>query len=878
MPHDRDLDKELRFHVDERIDDLIATGLSADEARRRARLEFGGVLQVKEAVRDESWWRVFDGWERDVRLAVRALRRSPVFALTAALILGLGIGVNATVFSIVNTVMLRPLPLDRPDDIVRVRRRTPFGSSDSFPMHDYVALAEPQTSFSALAILDVAEGARSTLIVDGAAESVRLLHVSARFFDVLAVAPLNGRLFGREHDTDHAPVAVIAERFWRQRFAADPGIVGRPVSIGGQPHTILGVAPRAVEAMTDPDVFTLLPVPKVSSDRTNSHQVLARIKPGVDRSQAQAEIDAVARRHAEASPALTNMPQGVVLRSLQEDAVAPVQQALRLLTVAVLLVLLIACSNVANVVLARGFVRRRELALMAALGSARWRVVRSVITENVVVAAIGGGLGVLLAYAGLKVLPALSVTSLPQADRIRVDGWVLLFVAGAAILSGLLASLPLTIRLARIDLIDWLKQGTGQADAGIGGRRLRSVLAGFQVALSTLLLVGAGLLVRSFWNLASVDPGFRADRVLTLAVSLAPPRYPDSASVGAYTEAVTERLEQIPGVVAASSTTALPSEFPLDFPVTVVGRDQPGTAGSANTNLDAWYRAINPNFFSAMGIPLLVGRSFDRRDSPAGEPVIIISQRLAQAAFPHGDAIGRSVVIGEGYLKDARDLRPRIIVGVVGDTRERGLRYDATMTMYIPVGQTPELITRLVVNQIPVRWVVRTSGAPSELAPSIRQAMLAFDPTQAPSDFSPLSDVLARSIASNRFNMLMLSLFGALALTLAAIGVYGLVAYAVAQRTREIGIRLSLGARPRRVVWEIVGQGLRLCLIGVATGTAASFGLGRVLGTMLFGVNAVDATTVAIVISILTAVVVAATYVPASRAASIDPVRALRQE
>ena len=819
--------------------------------------------------------------EQDFRFAIRSLRRTPVFALTAAAILGLGIGANATVFTIVNTVMLRPLPFDRADDIVQVRRRTPAGSSVSFPMHDFLALRAQRDALPALAILDVSNGGRYSLIAGDTAEPVTGLRVSAQFFAVLGLTPVHGRLFMDGDDVPgRPPLAVIAEGFWSRRFAGDPAIIGRLLTLGGQPYTVVGIAPNAAGAFSPAEIYLTLPVPATSTDRTNSFRVVARVAPGVGRARAEAEVDAIARRHARSSPSLTNMPQGVVLRSLQEDFVRPLQPAFQVLAGAVVLVLLVACSNVANLVLARALGRRREIAVMAALGASRWRIVRRVLAENFIVAASGGGLGLVLAYIGVRALPALSAANLPQADRIQVDGYVVLFVSAAAVLAGVLAGLPPALQLSGADPARWLKQGGVQGASGGGGHRLRVALTLSQVALSTILLVGAGLLIRSFWNLAAVNPGFRVDQLLTMAVSLTPSRYPDSVRLGAYTDAIARRLEQIPGVAAASSTTALASEFPIDFPVTVVGR-QPGRApgaASGTADLDAMYRAINPHFFAAMEIPLLGGRTFDGSDSGGAAPVVIVNQALARAAFPNDDPIGRAIVIGAGYLKDAQDLRPRTIVGVVGDTRERGLRFAPTMAMYLPVAQSPELITRLVLEQIPLRWVIRTNGRPADVIPAVRQAVLEVDPTQPPADFASMSDVLGQSIAPNRFNMLMLTIFGGLALTLAAVGVYGLMAYTVVQRTREIGIRVSLGASPEQLVRGLVWQSLRLCLLGATIGVAGSLWLGRLLRTLLFGIGTTDGLTIAVVVATMTVVAVAATYLPASGAATIDPMLTLRQD
>ena len=879
MQRDDELDKELRFHVDQRVADYIASGVPPEEARRRAALEFGSITQVKEAIRDQDSWRVLDGFLRDLRFAVRSLRRTPVFALTVALVLGLGIGANATVFTIVNTLLLRPLPFERAEDVVQVRRRTPFGSSGSFPMHDYLALTTERSAFSALAILDVFSAGRSTLVTPEAAEPIRACRVSAEFFAALGVSPVRGRLFTNGDDAPGRPLtAVITHAFWTRRFASDPGVMGTSLTVGGQSYTVIGVAPDAVRAFSPADMYLSLPVPAASRDRTNSFQVLARIAPGVSRTQAEAEIDTIARRHAQASASLTNMPQGVVLPSLRDEFVAPVRPALQALTVAVGLVLLIACSNVANLILARALARRREIAVMSALGASRWRIAQRVLAENMIVAAMGGGVGLLLAYAGVRALPALSGANLPQAERIHVDAYVILYVTATAALAGILSGLPPALQLASGDLLRWMKDGSAKGGSGAAGHRVRAALTVSQIALSTILLAGAGLLTRSFWNLATVDPGFQVDGLLTMSVSMTPARYPDSARLGAYTDVVALRVERIPGVVAASSTTALPSEFPIDFPVSAVGRSDQPVVGRRSAGLDAWYRAINPHYFTAMGIPLLEGRVLTDSDSAGGAPVVVINQALARAAFPNSEALGQALVMGGGYLTDARDLRPRTIVGIVGDTRERGLRFAPTLTTYVPVAQSPEQITRLVIEKIPLRWVIRTDRDPMDLVPEVRQAVLAADPTQPAADFARMSDVLGRSISPYRFNMLMLTMFGGLALVLAAIGVYGLTAYTVAQRTREIGIRVSLGASPAQLVRGLLGQGLKLCFVGTAVGLVGAVFLGRLLRSLLFGVSATDGLTIAAVIATMTAVVVAATYLPASRASRIDPILALGQE
>jgi len=877
MSHDEEIDKELWFHIDSRIADLVAEGLTPEEARRRTRLEFGGAVQLKESIRDQDRWRVLENVLRDLRFAARGLRRTPVFALTAALVLGLGIGANATVFTIVNAVMLRPLPFDRADDIVQVKRRTPTGSSDSFSLHDYLALTAQRGALSKLAILDIFCAGRYTLMTADTAESIRACKASGAFFDVFGVSPVHGRLFvADDDDAEREPTAVLADSFWRRRFGRDPAMLGKQVIVGGRPYTVIGVAPDTVQAFSRADMYLSLPVPQASSERTNSFQVLGRIAPGVGRAQAELQVDAIARRSAQSDAALTNMPQGIVLQGLQDAFAAPVRPALQALTVAVGLVLLIACSNVANLALARALVHRRDVAVMAALGASRWRIVQRVLAENLIVAFAGGGAGLLLVAVGVPALSWLSLNNLPQADRIHIDTYVCVYIAATATLAGIVAGLPPAVQVAGGDLPRWMKSSSAQG--GVAGHRLRTTLTVSQIALSTILLAGAGLLARSFWNLASVDPGFQVNGLLTMSISMTPSRYPDSARLGAYSDEVVRRLEQIPGVRAASSTTALPSEFPIDFPVSVVGRaDQPAAAGRPAA-LDAWYRAVNPDFFTAMEIPLLEGRVLTADDAASSAPVIVINRALARMAFPSGGALGHALIIGTGYLKNAGDLRPRAIVGIVADTREQGLRFAPTPTMYVPVSQSPEVITQLVLEKIPLRWVLRTDRNDSDLVTAVRQAVFAVDPTQPPADFATMSDLLARSISPHRFNMLMLVLFSGLALVLAAIGVYGLTAYAVVQRTREIGIRVSLGASPTQLLRDLLRQSLRLGLGGTVLGLLGAVSLGRFLRSLLFGVPFADVPTIIVVFVTMTSVVVAATYLPAARASRIDPMLALRED
>ena len=484
----------------------------------------------------------------------------------------------------------------------------------------------------------------------------------------------------------------------------------------------------------------------------------------------------------------------------------------------------------------------------------------------------------LIAYWGVRVLPALSTYQLPQAEGLHVDVWALMFVVAASLLSAILAALAPAFQLSRVNLTDALKQSTAQGGAGHGKNRLRSGLVVSQIAVSTVLLVGAVLLVRSFWKLATVDPGFKSDHVLTMKISVAESRYANSARTDDYDRKVIEKIERLPGIIAASPTTIFPGEDDFDFPVRAVGEARARRNPSDNDQVDAQYRAIDAHFFKVLRIPVMRGRALADSDTASSEPVIVISETLARQAFPNEKVLGRALVIGEGYLRDTRDLRPRTIVGIVGDTKESGLRQPPPPTIYVPVAQAPEMITRIALEKIPTRWLIRTTGDPMRAVPAIRRAVLAVDATQPAIDFETLGEILSQYIATNRFNMLMLSIFAMLALVLAVIGIYGLMSYSVSQRTREMGVRIALGARSGDLIRSLVWQAAKLGLIGVIAGLAGSTILNRLLGSLLYGVQPSDAITFVSVACLLLLVLVLANFVPAMRAASIQPLIALREE
>lgn len=708
LQRNSDLEEEIQSYLAMANRDRTS---SPSELRR----EFGDVVLVKEATREMWGWNWLERILQDLRHSARALRKGPGFSLTAILVLGLGIGLTATVFSIVNAVFLRPLPFPDAGAIVNVRRRTSWGSSPSFSIRDFITLRQQQRVLSALAISELGAGSYNLLGPDGP-ERVSGLQVSAQFFAVFGVQPVAGRLFSANDDAPGRPhLAVLSEGLWRRRFGGNSSAVGQPLTLSGIGYTIAGVAPDTLHLLMPSDIYVLLPIPQESADRTNGHMVFGRIKAGMNRARAGSELDAIAKRDAKTS-LLTNMAGGLVLASLQDALTRRLKPALEVLFAAVLLVLLVTCSNVANLVLARGAARSREIAAMAALGAPRPRIITRLLAESLLLAGAGGVLGLLLAALGIRLVPVLAAGYLDQTASVRMDPWVVAFAILAAGLSGVAAGIIPAMQLSRVNLTDALRQGTAQGGGGKGRTRLRGLLVASQIALSTTLLVGAVLLVRSFWKLTGVDTGFRPDHLLTMTISPDPARYPDSARTAEYYARVAGNIEHLPGVEAASSTSVLPSETDFDFPVTPIGGKPLRQNASGDSDLDAQFRAINPHYFAAMGIPVLRGRTFSDRDTANSAPVVLVNASLAHAAFGEEDALGRALIIGKGYLTSPLDLRPRTIVGIAGDTRELGLARGTQMTAYVPAGQSPDQITRIALDQLPPRWVIRTRGAPLAMA------------------------------------------------------------------------------------------------------------------------------------------------------------------
>jgi putative ABC transport system permease protein len=805
----------------------------------------------------------------DVRYAARTLRKNPGFTAAAVLSLALGIGANTAIFSVVDAALLRPLPYAEPDGLVLAwgASRATGHDRNQVSFTDTVDWRAQNTVFEELSAYD-----SWTPLLSGSGEPERVAAalVGEGFFGLMRARPLVGRLFTAEEQVDgHDRVVVLSYGMWQRRFGGDPGVVGASLSLNGSPHTVVGVLPADFHSLPsnllDAPADLYRPLGEVYDDafRSNRHmRAIARLAPGVTLERAQAEMDLITRR-LEREHELTNVNYGVRLASLREDLVGNVRPALLALLGAVALVLLIACANVANLLLARMGARRRELAVRAALGATRARLVRQALTESLLLALAGGAVGLLLAAWCVGAIELLGSEILVLANDVRIDPRVLGFTLAVAAATGVAFGLAPALQGSAPDLTEALKDGARGATAGPGRGRLRSALVVAEVAMTLVLLVGAGLLVKTVGRLQGVDPGFDPQNAVSMNVWLPAATYPNGESRMAFFDRLLERVAALPGVEAAGVTNVLPSGSNFDrFAVEAEGQPRPPGEGA---EVDRY--VVSQGYLRAMRIPVLRGRALTERDGPDAPPVVLVNETLARSLWPGEDAVGKRV---RSPQTAAGEERPWLtVVGVVGDVRQYGLDRPATRQVYFPYAQSPRSAMTLV---------VRAPAESSGLVAAVRREVLAVDPNQAVFDVATLEQVLADSIALRRLATILLGLFTAVALALAAVGVYGVVAYTAAQRTHEIGIRMALGARPEDVLRLVVGQGMRLAIAGIVVGLVAARVLSGLLESLLFEVRAADPAIYAAGAAIAAAVAAAACAAPAARAARVDPMVALRHE
>lgn len=872
-----DLSTELRFHMDAYVDDLVARGTTRAEAMRRARIEFGPVEEVREECREARGLRWPDELRRNVRYALRVFRRSPAFTIAALATLALCIGANTAIFSVVDAVLLRPLPYPQPERLTMLgasmmRKGGKTGDptlshtgENWFLVRDHASALEA-AAFSGATGVNLAAG--------GKAEYVRQQRVSAGFFHVLGLGPALGREFTRDEDRPGgASVAVLSHALWTRAFHGDASVLGRPIMLRGEPYTVIGVMPAGLRTSTPADVWTPLRATTNGEGGGWNYGIVARLAPGVSWAQAEAQariLGEEAGRNLHRSAGLPpDVAVSMYLVPFQSGLTGEVRTPLYVIWAAVGAVLLIGCVNVAGLLLAQGASRTREVATRIALGGGRAAVVRQLLTESLVLALCGSALGVLFGYAGVLALRRYALETMGIWQSIELNARVLGATGAMALLTSVLFGLIPALEAARTNLRPLLDRGGARGSSGGPRRWPRRVLVVGEVALSFVLLVTAGLLVRTFVNLMSLRPGFDSSGVLTAKISLLDARYSTSREVNRLMDQSLARIRALPGVTGAAAGLGLPYERPLNDGLRVL--DGPGADGEFHS-VNLFY--ITPEYFRVLRIPLLRGREIADSDGPRTAPVAVVNEAFVERFLRGQDALGTHI----GGEKDSR-----AIVGVVGTVQQRDdwaafVAPAPRPAVYIPVTQTEDGFLQLVHTWFEPSWIVRTSGAPQSLIPGVTRAVEAVDPLLPFAGFQTMDEVRAGSMRAQRFHAILAGTLGALALLLAAVGIYGLVANSVAARTRELGIRMALGATNGSAMGGVIAEGVGLALAGVAAGIGLSALAAGLLRSMMFGVSATDAATLAATACGLLLVAAAASFVPALRITRLNPAETLRHE
>jgi predicted permease len=858
----REIDEEVRFHLDMRTEENLRRGMSPDEARREAERRFGRLTRIKEMGYEVRGGGFAETLWQDLRYGARTLAKAPVFTSIAVITLALGIGANTAIFSVVNAVLLRPFPYENPERLLSLNEIVSGGAGFSPSYPNFADWQAQNTVCSSMAAVRTNESFNFT----GAGEPERLQGriVSAGFFSTLGIKPLLGRDFLAEEDRPGAtPAAILSYGFWQRRFGGDPGVIGKHLTLNAQSFTVVGVTPADFKYGPEADITVPL---GLQAERFRARGadpgvgVIARLKPGVSQPQAETELNLIAARLERQYPE-SNKGRRVRLTPLHESFVGDVRRPLLILLGSVGLVLLIACANVANLLLVRASARRREMAVRVALGAGRVRVIRQLLTESVLLAALGGALGVLLAFWGTGLIISQAPDGIPRLHEAEVDAPVLLFTLAVSLLTGLLFGLAPAIQASRPNLTEGLKEG----ERGSSGRRqrVRGVLVVCEIALTLTLLVGAGLLVQSFRRVLEVDPGFDQRNLLTMQVSV---NNADGQQVANFFDQLQQNVRNLPNVKSVAVSNGLPFGVANHPGFIIKGRPEPDNKGSGVRY------TVSPDYFRTMGIELIKGRVFiagDTRDTP---PVAVVDEVLARQHFQNEDPIGKRI----GYA--APNTPSYEIVGVVRHVEHDSLdgQVPASAQFYTHFDQIP--LQALPGSVRRINLLVRTEVEPSGLAPSVRAQVAALNKDQAVFNVRTMEQIMAQSVAPRRFSMLLLAAFAAVALVLAGVGIYGMMSYAVAQRTREIGVRMALGAQVSDVMRLVLGQGMKLVLVGVALGLVASVALTRTIKGLLFGVSATDPATYALIAALLALVALLACFVPARRATQVNPVIALSGE
>ena len=812
---------------------------------------------------------------QDFRYSLRVLRQQPAFTFAAVAALALGIGATTAVFSVVNAVLLKPMPYPDADRIVMFQNTSPQGTGGASSPAKFAHWAR-QTSV----IQDAAAFRNVTVNFTGTDTPEQLIsgNVSRDFFKLWGARVMLGRTFSAEEDLPNGPrVAVLSNGWWKTSFGSDSSVIGRTIQLSGDPYTVIGVLAPGFdpsEFLDPPSVWTAFQLDPNTSDQGHYFRSGGRLKPGVTLEQAQAQFKRSAADYKARFPIALQPNQGFTVETISKVFVRNSRTLLLILLAAVCGVLLIACANVANLLLVRSTVRKREMAIRSAMGAERSRIIRQLMTESVILSLIGGTLGLMLGLFGIKALLAINTAGLPRVGAngvgVGLDWRLLAFTAAVAIGTGVIFGVMPALSATKLNLSGTLRDGAG-ASGGGGGNTVRSGLVVLEIALALMLVIGSGLLIRTSMAMRGVDPGFDGTNVLTMSMSFTGPQFQSSAAVDNMVQRGVNRLRTMPGVEVATASCCLPLEGGFGLPFTIQGRalDKSPFHGGAG------WATVSPGYFEAFKIKALKGRTFNDQDKAGTTPVVIINESMAREFWQDSNPVGRMLAIGRGGMREFESEPNRMIVGVIADSRDNGLNQDPGAKMFVPQGQIPDAVNQLNMKISPLNWVIRTRGEPMAMSQQI-QAAIKQETGLPVADVRSMGQVVARSTSRERFNTLLMSVFALSALTLAAIGIYGVMAYAVQQRTREIGVRLALGAQPGAVQRMVVFQGMRLAATGVVIGVGGALALSRFMQSLLFGVAVRDPLVFAGVPLLLGLIALGAVWIPAARASRIDPLGAIR--
>jgi putative ABC transport system permease protein len=812
----------------------------------------------------------------DLKYSLRMLIANPAFTVTAIAALALGIGANTAIFTVVNAVLLKPLNYPDPGRIVQFLNTSPEGSGPGASPTNFNTWKSLTGVFEDVTAYDF--GGPGFNLTGPVPEQIHGIHVSRDYFRLFGAPVMLGRTFTSQEDSPHGgDVVVISYGLWQSKFGGNPKIVGTSISLSGEPYTILGVIGKSFTTDPRADIWVPFQIDPNSTNQGHYFLVAGRLRPGVTLAQANAQLKIAADQFRRRYPGMIGPHDSFGVEPLRDSVVAGARKSLLVLLGAVGFVLLIACANVANLLLVRATGRRREFAIRAAMGAGRIRIVRQLLTESMVLSVVGGVLGLVLGYAGVRALLAVSPAGLPRIGQhgaaVGVDWRVLLFTMGVSLLTGILFGLAPALGASRPDLNTTLKDSSSRSGTGFRQSKARSLLVISEVSLALVLLIGAALLIRTFVALRDVNPGFDPHHVLTLEMALTGDHFKTSADVARVSFDGRQRLDAIPGVEVSAMSCSLPLEGGYGLPFNILGRP----TGKSPWSGGAEWRSVSPGFFKVFDIPVLQGRDFTQQDDASAPGVVIINEAMARKYWPKQDPVGQQILIGKGIGPQFVE-GPRQIVGIVGDIRDGGLNRHAAPQMIVPIAQVTNGMTALTAGIGPMVWLVRMHGDPRQYIPAATKQLRLASGGFPVGRVRPMTEVVAQSLTRQNFNVLLLSIFGAAALILAAIGIYGLMAYSVQQRTQEMGIRMALGADRSRIRKLVVWHGMGLALAGMVVGVGAALGLTRFIASFLYGVKDWDPLVFVLVPVILCGVALLAVWMPATRAAKLDPQRALRVE